>query len=535
MTFKLTRRQTLAAFSAMAPMASWSPDVQAATPRDALVIAKSIDDTITLDPGECYELTGIEICTNLYDRILRYEADDLTKMVGGVAESWTVGSDGKTYTFKIRAGQKFMSGNPVTAEDAAWSLQRVVIMNKTSSFLLTQFGWTKDNVKELVKATSADTLTCVVPAGFAPTLVLNMMTSIVASVVDKKVALANEKDSDHGNGWLKTNSASSGAYRLVSWKPNESITLEANPTFRLGAPKLKRVIMRHLPEPGAQRLALEKGDIDVARNLTPDQLTPLRASKDIKIEAFPGANNFYAIMNLKHGPFADVRVRRAVKMLVDYQAMANTFLKDRFFVHQTFLPLGYFGATPYNPFKLDVAGAKKLLAEAGFPNGFEVKLSANTNDPFPQIAQAIQATMAQGGIKVTIASGDAKQVIGEIRGRTFQMAVISWAPDYFDPHTNADFFVNGGDISDPPKARTGPWRASWLIPELTAEMTKAAQELDAKKREAMYIELQKKVTDDGPYVWMFQNNWVIAMRSNMRGYPKGLFEDLFFYRTISKA
>ena len=532
---KLSRRQTLAAFTAMAPFATWSPQAEAATPRDALVVAKSIDDIITLDPGECYELSGIEVTTNLYDRILRYEADDLSKMVGGVAESWTVSPDGKTYTFKIRAGQKFMSGNPITAEDCAWSLHRVVIMNKTSAFLLTQFGWNKDNVKDLVQATDPGTLTFTVPAGYAPTLVLNMMTSIVASVVDKKVALANEKDGDFGNGWLKTNSASSGAYKLVAWKPNESVTLEANPGFRLGAPKLKRIIMRHMPEPGAQRLALEKGDVDVARNLTPDQLTPIASNKDVKIEKFPGANNFYAIMNLKHPPFSDVRVRKAVKMLVDYQAMANTFLKDRFFVQQTFLPLGYFGATAYNPFKLDVDGAKKLLAEAGYPNGFEVKLAANTNNPFPQMAQAMQATLALGGIKATIASGDAKQVIGEIRGRTFQMALISWAPDYFDPHTNADFFVNGADISDPPKARTGPWRASWLIPELTAEMTAAAKELDSKKREQMYIDLQKKVTDEGPYVWMFQNNWVIATRSNLRNYPKGLFEDLFFYRLVTKA
>lgn len=532
---KLSRRQTLAAFTAMAPFVAWSPAAEATTPRDTLVIAKSIDDTITLDPGGCYELTGIEICTNLYDRILRYEADDLTRMVGGVAESWTVGTDGKTYAFKIRAGQKFMSGNPVTAEDCAWSLQRVVIMNKTSGFLLTQFGWNKDNVRELVRATSPDTLTLVVPAAFAPTLVLNMMTSIVASVVDQKVALANEKAGDFGNAWLKTHSASSGAYRLVSWRPNESITLEANANFRLGAPKLRRVILRHVPEPGSQRLLLEKGDIDVARGLTPDQLRPIASSRDIRIDSFPGVNSFYAIMNLKHGPFADVRVRRAVKMLVDYQAMANTFLKDRFFVHQTFLPIGFFGATPYNPFKLDVEGAKKLLAEAGFPNGFEVRLSANTSNPFPQIAQAMQATMALGGIKVTIASGDARQVIGDIRGRTFQMALISWAPDYFDPHTNADFFVQGDDLGDRPKARTGPWRASWLIPELTAEMRRGAQELDPKKREQMYIALQKKVTDDGPYVWMFQNNWVVGKRSNVRGYPNGLFEDQFFYRTISKT
>lgn len=533
--FKLTRRQTLAAFTAMAPLATWSPEARAATPRDALVIAKTIDDMVSLDPGECYEISGIEVTTNVYDRLLRYEAEDLTKMVGGVAESWTVSPDGKSYTFKLRPNQKFMSGNPVTAEDCAWSLQRVVIMNKTSAFLLTQLGWTKDNVKELVKATSPDTLTITVPAGFAPTLVLNLMSSIVASVVDSKVALANEKDGDLGNAWLKTNSAGSGAYRLVAWKPNESVTLEANPNFRMGAPKLKRVIMRHMPEAGSQRLALEKGDVDVARSLTPDQLAPLRSNKDIRIEVFPGANNWYAFMNLKFAPFADVRVRRAMKMLFDYQAMASTVLKDRYFVHQTFLPLGYFGATAYNPFKLDVEGAKKLLAEAGFPNGFEVRLAASTSDPYPQIAQSYQQTLAKAGIKATIVSGDTKQVIGEIRGRTFQLALISWAPDYFDPHTNADFFVNGPDIGDQPKVRTGPWRASWLIPELTAEMSRAAQELDAKKREQMYVDLQKKVTDEGPYVWMFQNNWVVATRANLRGYAKGLFEDLFFYRTVSKA
>src|SRR5450755_2886666 len=113
----------------------------AATPSDSIVMAKQIDDIITLDPGECYELSGVEVDTNIYDRILRYEAEDLTKLVGGVAQSWSASPDGKVYTFKIRPGLKFQSGAPVTAEDAAWSLQRVAILNKTSGFLVTQLGW----------------------------------------------------------------------------------------------------------------------------------------------------------------------------------------------------------------------------------------------------------------------------------------------------------------------------------------------------------------------------------------------------------
>jgi peptide/nickel transport system substrate-binding protein len=130
------RKFLLSALAAL-PLAA-APAAFAATPPDTVVIAKQIDDIITLDPGEDYELSGVEIATNLYDRLLRYEAEDVTKLVGGVAESWTVSPDGKVFTFKIRPKQVFQDGAPVTAEDAAFSLQRVVIMDKTPAFLLDQ-------------------------------------------------------------------------------------------------------------------------------------------------------------------------------------------------------------------------------------------------------------------------------------------------------------------------------------------------------------------------------------------------------------
>jgi peptide/nickel transport system substrate-binding protein len=241
----LTRRLLLAG-TAAAPFAGWVRLADAATPKDTAVFAKQIDDIISLDPGESYEISGGEICTNVYDRLLRYEAEDLSKLVGGVAESWTVSPDGKTFVFKIRPNLKFHSGAPVTAEDVEFSLQRVVLIAKTPAFLITQLGWTKDTVKDLVKA-SGDTVTATITADLAPSLVLSLMTSIVASVVEKKVAMAHETNGDMGNGWLKTNSAASGAFRLVSWKANESVTLEAFPGFRLGAPLMKRVVIRNVP------------------------------------------------------------------------------------------------------------------------------------------------------------------------------------------------------------------------------------------------------------------------------------------------
>jgi hypothetical protein len=125
---------------------------QAATPDNTFVMAKDIADIITMDPAEVFELTTGEIIANIYDRIMMFEPEDLQTLVGGVAESWEVSNKGSTITFKIRPGLKFHSGNPVRAEDVAWSLQRVVKLNKTPAFIITQFGWTVENVDELVKA-----------------------------------------------------------------------------------------------------------------------------------------------------------------------------------------------------------------------------------------------------------------------------------------------------------------------------------------------------------------------------------------------
>src|SRR5215813_14142421 len=283
-------RLTFAVLATALPLAFTAPAALAATPKDTVVIGWQLDGVIAFDPAESYEIATQEFGTNIYDRLLRYEAEDPTKLVGAVAESWQITEDAKNFTFKIRPGLKFASGAPVTADDMAWSIQRVVILDKTPAFLFEQLGWNKDNVKDLVKATDPLTLTFKITEDLAPSLVLNLMSTYAASAVEKKVALANEVNGDLGNAWLKSHSAASGPYNLVSWKPDESVTLEANPSYHLGPPHMKRVVIRHIPEPATQRLLLEKGDIDIARDLTPDQLTPMLGNSAIRIESFPAAN-----------------------------------------------------------------------------------------------------------------------------------------------------------------------------------------------------------------------------------------------------
>ncbi|HEY5598414.1 MAG TPA: ABC transporter substrate-binding protein, partial [Kiloniellales bacterium] len=115
----------------------------AETPKDTLVMAYQIDDIITLDPAEIFEFTAAEYAGNTYLRLIGYDVNDVSKIFGVAAESWSVSDDGKTYTFKMRQGVKFASGNPMTAEDAAFSLQRAIILDKSPAFILSQFGFTK--------------------------------------------------------------------------------------------------------------------------------------------------------------------------------------------------------------------------------------------------------------------------------------------------------------------------------------------------------------------------------------------------------
>ncbi len=505
----------------------------AATPADTFVMAKQIDDIITLDPQESFEFSGNEINANTYERVMNFDATDLVNLKPAAAESFTVSDDGKTITFKIRDA-KFASGAPVTAEDVAFSLQRGVKMNKSPGFILTQLGWDKDNVDKLVKAVDPKTLQVTITEDFGPGFVLSTLSANIASVVEKKVVLQHEKDGDLGNGWLKTAYAGSGAFVMRSWKPNESVVLEANPTFWRGAPQVKRVVVRHVPEPATQRLLLEKGDVDMARNLSADQVAGLAGNKDVIVESSPKAEVYYMGLNQKDERLRNPKVRQALRWLVDYQGMTDSFLKGRFKVHQGFWPSGFAGSLTETPFKLDVAKAKALLAEAGYPNGFEVALDASNSYPSINVAQSVQATMGQAGVKVNIIPGEQKQVITKYRARNHQMVFLYWSPDYVDPHSNADTFTRNPDNSDNAKSKPLAWRNAWEIPELTKKTDAAARERDPAKRLQMYLELQKAVQEDSPFIIAFQAQDQPARRANVKGFVAGPFADQTFYRLVQK-
>ncbi len=506
----------------------------AETPANTLVVAKAIDDIVTMDPAEIYELSNSEVAVNVYDRLVGLEIGDTKNLANKVAESYSVSDDGKVFTFKLKPGLKFHSGNPLTAEDVEFSLERVILLNLTPAYLFQGLGWNQDNVKDMVKVIDPLTVEFTVSEKYAPTYVLNLMSTVTSSIVDRKLALEHEKDGDLGHDWLKTNSAGSGAFSMKSWKANESVTLEANPDWRGGAPKIERVIIRHVPESSAQRLLVEKGDVDIARNLTPDQIKSIEGNKDLVVETYPKATVYYLGLSQKVEPLKNPKVQEALRYLIDYQGMADSFLKGQMQVHQSFWPAGFFASLEDNPYTFDPAKAKALLAEAGYPDGFEVHLDTGNTQPFTAIAQSIQETFAQGGVKVTINSSEVKQVLTKYRARQHDMIYMYWGPDYLDPNSNADSFASNPDNSDSSASKPLAWRNSWDIPEITAETKAALQESDVEKRRQLYLDLQKKLQESGPFINMFQESEQTVLRNNVKGFFSGPNADLVFYYNVTK-
>ncbi|XAZ23386.1 ABC transporter substrate-binding protein [Sinorhizobium sp. B11] len=545
MITKLNRSfRLLSAGAALSLLMVAAPAAFAETPKDTLVEGFAIDDIISMDPGEAFELSTAEVTSNTYSLLVRLDMNDTSKIKGDLADSWTVSDDGLTYTFKLKPDLKFASGNPITAEDVAWSFERAVKLDKSPAFILTQFGLTGDNVAEKAKAVDPTTFTFTVDKAYAPSFVLNCLTATVASVVDKKLVVDHVKpvtvdadhkyDNDFGNDWLKTNYAGSGAYKLREWRANEVVVMERNDNYYGEKAKLNRVIYRYMKESSAQRLALEAGDIDIARNLEPNDLDAVAKNADLATTNAPKSTVYYVSLNSKNENLKKPEVQEAFKYLVDYDAIGATLIKGIGEIHQTFLPTGQLGALNENPYKLDVAKAKELLAKAGLPDGFSVTMDVRNTQPVTGIAESMQQTLAQAGVKMEIIPGDGKQTLTKYRARTHDMYIGQWGSDYFDPNSNADTFTSNPDNSDAGTVKTLAWRNTWEAPELDKETKAALLERDAAKRAGMYEDVQKKFLANSPFVIIFQQIEVAGYRKSLKDFKLGPSFDTNYVGPISK-
>ncbi len=525
----LSRLFVTAALAALTP----ALPAHAATPPGIFVVATQLSEFTTLDPSEIYELVPSEYVANTYERLVRVDLKNPTRFDGQIAQSWSVGADGTTYTFKLRPGVTFHSGNPLTADNVAWSLQRTVLLDKGPAAVLADLGLTRANVMQKVRAPDPQTIVLETDRKYAPSFVLNVLSACPASVLDRKLLLSNQQGNDFGSAWLKTHDAGSGPYRLVKWTPNESVVLQRFDGYRTPYP-MKRVVLRHVPEASAQRLLLENGDVDAARNLSPDSLAALTKAGKVKVAAWPVSALLYLGLNTKNRMLAKPDVQEAMKWLVDYDGIQHNIVSTTYKVHQTFLPEGFLGTLNARPYSQNVAKAKALLAKAGVPNGFAVTMDMPNDYPYIEIAQALQANFAQGGIRVKLVPGDAKQAIGKYRARQHDIFIGEWSPDYMDPNSNAHAFAWNPDNADQSKYRMLAWRNGWDIPQLTKQTEAALVEPSPAKRAQRYEALQKEVLARSPFVIMFEKVVQVATRPGVTGPEIGPINDLVSYRTLQK-
>lgn len=516
----MNRTRLLAASAAFVLTTALTP-VKAETPKDTLVIGIWIDDMISLDPAELFEFTASEAIGNAYERLFVFDAKEETRIRPQLAESWQVSEDGKVLTFKLHENRKFASGNSLTAEDAVFSLQRAVTLNLSPAFILTQFGFTKDNVKDKIKQTGPYEFTFEMDKPYAPSFVLNCLTSTVSAITDKKLLLQHEKDGDLGHAWLKTQYAGSGPFKISVWKANEALILERNDHAVIKTP-LKRIIYRHVKEISTQRMMLEKGDLDIARKLDADQLNAIESNKNIDIVSGPKSNVYYLGLNQKNETLAKPEVKEALKYLIDYDALSATLIKRIGKKHQYFLPEGMLGSLTDMPYNYDIEKAKGLLEKAGLKDGFKVTMDTRNVGLILGIGQALQQTFAKADVKLEIIPGDSKQTLTKYRTRQHDIYIGQWGADYQDPHTNASTFALNIDNSDGAANKPLAWRNSWAVPDSINALTEEASiERDSEKRIKMYHTLQKEVNEQGPFIFLYQDIETWAVRSNVKGYVIG--------------
>ncbi|MFN4190209.1 MAG: ABC transporter substrate-binding protein [Pseudothermotoga sp.] len=507
----------------------------AKTPKDTLVIAATTQIFISLDPAVCYETFAAAVVTAAYSGLTKLEAvDGVIKAVPDLAESWDVVQEGDqlVWTFKLRKGLVFSNGDPLTAEDVVFSFKRVLMINKSPVWLFNELGFTKENMDKTILAVDPQTVVLKTKI-LAKNIVLSVIAPPWGGIVNKKVVLANEKDGDLGQAFLLDKSPGTGAgpYTIVEWKRNEQVVLQSNAKYWAGDPPIKRIIIRDVPEETNRYLLVQRGDVDVAWGITTEQAAELRnvKPKGIRLVTTPGQANEYLAMNVGWGPFKDARVRQAIRYAIDYEAIINSVMRGFAILNQNFMPIGYFGYVETNPFKRDVAKAKQLLAEAGYPNGFEVELLTNPTEIRQNEAIVIQANLAEIGVKAKITLMPASEMYAKYRQQGHQMILAGWGIDYPDPDALAKPFANY-------KVRQLAWRNMWYDDYAADLAARAGAELDEAKRLELYKQLQAYWIDNSPFAMLYQpiQFWVVV--DDVVGFEKACegYSLIFDFTKISK-
>ncbi|RYG99092.1 MAG: ABC transporter substrate-binding protein [Alphaproteobacteria bacterium] len=492
------RKYTLTSLVAATMLATTPLPTWAETPKDQLVIGLSMTNLLTLDPAEAIGDESFDVLNNLYDRLVDMDAKTPSKIVPGLAETWSAAPDG-TLTFTLRSDAKFQSGNPVTSADVVWSLKRVMKLNRGPASFMRELGYSAESLETTLSAPDEKTVVLKQATKINPEIVLYTLARAVGNIIDSKTVIEHQEGDDLGRAWLTNNSAGSGAFTLRRWSANDAVILDRNDAYWRGQPKMRRVVIRHMPESQSQRLQIENGDIDVARSLSGADLKAMATNKEINIQKVGSGGFYYLAVSTADKDFSKPEVRAILPYLIDYDGIGTAVIGDYGVKRQVPVPADYPGAIADPGYKLDIVKAKEMLTKAGYPDGFSTEMLVLSDSPYVDIATAIQGSLAQAGITVKIVQGNGTQVYGKMRDRKFSMIIGRSGGQMPNVLGAIQAYTSNFDNS-PTSSQTASlaWRTSWDIPELTKLTSEARTEGDETKRTDLYKQIQEKFLSSTP-------------------------------------
>jgi peptide/nickel transport system substrate-binding protein len=516
------------------------------TKAEQVLIFGSSGDASRLDPGDVTDGESIQRMDNIFEGLLEYKPGS-TEIQPALATSWEISADKKEITFKLRRGVKFHDGTDFNADAVVFSFAR----QYDTSHPHHQYGeWAYWGYMfyDIDRVVKIDDYTVKI-------IMKNVNASIMTSLAMFTVNIVSPANAEkHGENAFR-NPVGTGPFKFVEWVKDDHITLEAFDGYWREKPKLDKLIFRVIPDPSARLLALEVGEVNGIEYPNPADFDRIRANKNLKLMSEPGMNVGYMAMNSGYGykdankngirdpnerwektpgfyePLTKKKVRQAINYAIDKKSIVDNIYMRTASVAKNGMPpfmLGYNDDVQDYPY--DPAMAKKLLREAGYPNGFDVTLYVMpVSRPYmfdpPKIGEAIQSYLADVGIRVKFYQVDWGTYLQETEAGNHQMCLLGWTGDNGDP----DNFMNV--LYGPNATSIGTAGNYGFYNDMKAQelLTAALQTFDTDERDEYYRRVQEMIHESANWVYIAHSNQNLVFRSNVYGYVLHPTSRKFFY------
>ena len=454
----------------------------------------------------------------------------------GMAESWQISKDQKTYTFKLGKDRKWSNGDAFTAADMVYSWKRILSPALGAEYAYMLFpvvnaekynkGELKDFSQVGIKALDEHTLQVTLhsPTPYFLSLLFHYSTWPVHKATIEKFGKIDQPNTD----WTRPgNLVGNGPFKLKTWEVNKILVVEKNANYwDAGKVALKEIHFYPVENQAAEERMFRSGQLHITSTVPQDKIEVYKEKNPELIHINPYLGTYYFRVNVTKKPFTDVRVRKAFAMAIDRKAIVEKVTKGGEMPSLTFVPPDTAGYTSENRLTEDVEAAKKLLAEAGFPNGQgfpAIELLYNTSEGHQKIAQALQQMWKQNlGVEVTLTNQEWKVYLETQKNLEYNISRAGWIGDYADPNTFMDMFVTGG----------GNNQTGWSNKKYDELIAQAARTADQGARYKLFQEAEKLLLEEMPILPIYTYTNKALISPDVKGWDANIL-DTHPYKYVS--